>query len=914
MRPLKLTISAFGPYSGKQELDLARLGSRGLYLITGDTGAGKTTIFDAISFALYGEASGRLRDSSMLRSKYAGADTPTFVEMTFLYGGNEYKIRRSPEYLRPARRGGGLTKQPAEAELKLPDGSLVTKTREVNAAVEELLGVDRNRFSQIAMLSQGDFMRLLMSSTEERRDIFRHIFKTAPYLSFQERLKAETAALRAGLDSLSGSVRQYISGAVCADTDPLRSELEAAKAGERPVSEALAIIERLAASDSSARAELSKSQELCEKELSRVSAALAAEAELLNEQERLSLLKAREPLLAAALESERQRQPLREKLLGEAGTLREKLPDYDRLEAARAAVRESLAVQREKQERLEALAKAQKKGEAELAGLRTQQLSLSAKDADLQRLEASKEKLSEQSAALSRLSAALQAFGGAVSALEAAQADYRTAAGRLAARQQEYRSMYRRFLDEQAGLLASSLEDGSPCPVCGSLSHPSPASKANSAPTEAELNAAKALCEKDAEACEALSRRAGELSGSAEAQKQAIATRSRELLGECAFADIPAALSARGAELSGTGKRLSLEISVLKNTIARKKALEKLLNDAEASLSSVREEAVATRETLAALSAEIAALTEKGRELRAGLQYESKAAAAGAIAALEAQCAKLRADLDTAQAQYAEHTSALAAGAAKAEALQKQLEGAKTADITALEEKSAALTLRRRELNDASAALTSRLDRNREAAANIRSQLSKIAESESRCALVKAMCDTACGSVSGKEKIMLETYVQMAYFDRIIARANTRLMVMSGGQYELKRRLSSENRQSQSGLELDVIDHYNGSERSVRSLSGGESFKASLSLALGLSDEISSVSGGIRLDTMFVDEGFGSLDEQSLEQAVTALANLSEGSRLVGIISHVSELKQRIDRQIIVKKDRSGGSQARLIC
>ena len=179
---------------------------------------------------------------------------------------------------------------------------------------------------------------------------------------------------------------------------------------------------------------------------------------------------------------------------------------------------------------------------------------------------------------------------------------------------------------------------------------------------------------------------------------------------------------------------------------------------------------------------------------------------------------------------------------------------------------------------------------------------------------LQALSDTANGKLSGKEKIMLETYIQMTFFDRIIRRANVRLMVMSGGQYELKRRVNAENNRSQAGLELDVIDHYNGSERSVKTLSGGESFKASLALALGLSDEIQSSAGGIRLDTMFVDEGFGSLDEESLEQAVNALVGLTQGNRLVGIISHVSELKNRIDRQIVVTKEKSGGSKAEILC
>lgn len=195
MRPLKLTISAFGPYAGRTEIDFEALGRSGLYLITGDTGAGKTTIFDAVTFALYGEASGGVRSAGMLRSKYAGAETPTFVELEFSYAGKSYTIRRNPEYERPAKRGGGFTRQGAEAELRLPDGRVITKQADVNAKIRNILGVDRNQFSQIAMIAQGDFLKLLLADTKERQSIFRELFHTGIYQTFQEKLKEEYLAL-----------------------------------------------------------------------------------------------------------------------------------------------------------------------------------------------------------------------------------------------------------------------------------------------------------------------------------------------------------------------------------------------------------------------------------------------------------------------------------------------------------------------------------------------------------------------------------------------------------------------------------------------------------------------------------------------------------------------------------------------
>ena len=249
----------------------------------------------------------------------------------------------------------------------------------------------------------------------------------------------------------------------------------------------------------------------------------------------------------------------------------------------------------------------------------------------------------------------------------------------------------------------------------------------------------------------------------------------------------------------------------------------------------------------------------------------------------------------------------------KSEQLQRQLAEADKPDGEAITRRQQELSGRKADLMAQRDAVSSRLSSNAATLANIQDKTRDIAILERRYQLTKSLSDTANGDVSGKDRIKLETYIQMAYFDRIIARANTRLMRMSGGQYEMKRREEADNKRSQSGLEINVIDHYNGGERSASTLSGGESFKASLALALGLSDEVQCNAGGVRLDTMFVDEGFGTLDEDSLKSAMDTLAGLSQGNRLVGIISHVNELKERIDRQIIVKKDRDGGSSVTLM-
>ena len=246
MRPIKLIISAFGPYAQRVELDLERLGKSGLYLITGDTGAGKTTIFDAITFALYGEASGHNREPSMLRSKYADPQTPTEVELTFCYGQKVYTVKRNSEYLRPSLRDSSKTTlQKADALLTLPDGTLVTKVKEVNAAIQNILGIDREQFSQIAMISQGDFLKLLLADTKDRQNIFREIFQTGYYRTLQDRLKSESGKLEQQCQAQQNSIRQYLSGILCAPESPLYCSLEAVRNNSLPLSESLSWLKQL---------------------------------------------------------------------------------------------------------------------------------------------------------------------------------------------------------------------------------------------------------------------------------------------------------------------------------------------------------------------------------------------------------------------------------------------------------------------------------------------------------------------------------------------------------------------------------------------------------------------------------------------------------------------------------------------
>ncbi|MCI8312503.1 MAG: SMC family ATPase, partial [Lachnospiraceae bacterium] len=339
MRPIQLTISAFGPYAGRIELPMHQLGEKGLYLITGDTGAGKTTLFDAITFALYGETSSSNREPGMMRSKYADAQMPTMVELVFAYAQKIYTVRRNPEYTRPAKRGSGTTLQKAEAELICPDGRVITKNKEVTAAIKEIIGIDKEQFSQIAMLAQGDFLKLLFAPTEDRKQIFRQIFKTGRFGKLQDKLRQESSALRDEWEQKKLSVQQYLEGVICEEPEELAVELCKAKEGNLSLEETITLIERiLEYQKEEERAvsiqikELEKKQQKANeelgkaKELQKMQTDLKKAEEALGEQEQL--LEERKSIY----EEEKKCQLQAEALQIKIARMEQKLPQYDELE------------------------------------------------------------------------------------------------------------------------------------------------------------------------------------------------------------------------------------------------------------------------------------------------------------------------------------------------------------------------------------------------------------------------------------------------------------------------------------------------------------------------------------------------------------------------------------------------------
>ena len=918
MRPIILTMSAFGPYAEETVVDFRQLGESGLYLITGDTGAGKTTIFDAITFALFGEASGGVRDAKTFRSKYALPDMPTKVCLVFSYGNAEYTVERNPEYERKKTRGEGTTTEHANAMLTLPDGRVITKVKEVNEAIQTILGIDRDQFMQIAMIAQGDFRKILLAPTDERIKIFQKLFRTRNYYVLQERLKDEAGRRRKDWDEIRRSIAQYQEGIVCGEESPLAEQAEKAREGTLPVEDVAVLLEELIRQDQSAKEDVDTEITAIEQKLLGIEQHLTeakAQDEIRNRKAKSekALAEANEAQKedALRLEDAQAKQPEIVRLTEERATLSAALPEYETLDGLQkelAALQEQIAALTQQQAAL-------------CSSIDTDTETIRAEKEELQDLSGCEKEKAQAEALLAETETKRKAAAELKKQIQAAeilakdlilvQDVYLEKASAAKAARSIFEHAQKAYLDDQAGILAEDLKEGEPCPVCGSTEHPHPALLMEGAPTKDELDAYKDEAENAEKAASAASVQAGELRASLKTQMEHIQSAQE--------GDVSDLTNAREETkekedlLTQTIEDIRLQIDELDKKLTRKEKLEKQLPQKEEQLEQKKTELRKAETESTAASAKAEATDRNIRDLQKKLRFPSKADAEEEIRRLKKTQEEIEEELAQAQKACTEREKSIAALSAAIREAENLLADRETIDVEAEEQSRDAYTTEKAEAEQRKQQITVRLSKNQSTAEKLSEKQTELETAEEAWTLVRTLSDTANANLSGREKIMLETYVQMAYFDRIIERANLRLMIMTDGQYELKRRKEATGLRSQSGLELDVIDHHNGSERSVTTLSGGESFKASLALALGLSDEIQSQAGGIRLDTMFVDEGFGTLDEESLRQALRALMSLTESNRLVGIISHVNELKEKIDRQIIVTKDQSGTASVKIV-
>lgn len=918
MRPLQLTLSAFGPYADCVHLDLERFGTHGLYLIRGDTGAGKTSIFDAITFALYGEASGNQREASMFRSQYAAPETETFVELTFSNAGKIYTIRRSPEYMRPAKRGNGFALKKAEATLKLPNGTLLTRLRDINQTIYESIGVNRRQFTMIVMLAQGDFLKLLVASTEERIRIFRQIFHTEHFQTLQTMLKERFSVLSRQREALLIQISQYIEGIQYPEDTEYGQTL--ARTDDLLLSDTLPILKAVTQNDRVILQEIQSQVSQLDTQIGQLQEQIGQAKQLAAAQQQLQIAQAEWQTLipqlknsAKAKEQALQRQSELESLIQHMEQIQTELYHHQQLQQLQQAQQRTEQEYAKNDTALQRCNIQSEQLHQQQTALQNEQSMLADSDVKVERFTSELRELEAKNASLCALQNDIQKLEKLGEEWNQLTTKYQKAVDKLNALQYDALSIRHAFLDAQAGLLAETLQDNQPCPVCGSLHHPSPTSKAQNAPRREDVERVQEAAQQAQHTAEQLSIQAGMYQGQISIQIEALEKQCKELLEHCAWNTIQKQLTQALQEIKVQMTDTSKHLSFAKRNLKRYQQIQLEIEQLTKHLDHLQQQHTRLIEQRTALQRDNVHYKKQIAHIASQLLYADRETAQETSAKLKRDCNAIRQEQQQTQQTEQQYRSRVNTLEGQIHALQKQITENASCDLPKAENRLAELQLHRNASEQQITQITARIQRNQDALAQLSRCHNELSAIEQQWAQVKALADTAGGTLSGKEKIMLETYVQMTYFDCILIRANSRFLVMSRGQYELQRCIQSNGNRRQTGLELDIIDHFNGTTRSVKTLSGGESFQAALSLALGLSDEVQSLSGGIHLDTMFVDEGFGTLDEDALEQALRALTTLSDHGRLVGIISHVGTLSQRIDKQIVVTKNGTKGSHAKLI-
>lgn len=829
MKPLYLTLNAFGPYAGRTALDFSQFGGSGLFLIGGDTGAGKTALFDAITFALYGETTGENRKTTMLRSDFAAPEAETFVELTFAHRGRTYLVRRWPEQQRAAKRGSGIVKSPPRAELIREPEEPVTGAVAVTAAVVKLLGIDAKQFAQVSMLAQNDFTRLLNAPSADRAAILRQIFDTADHqrlgqAAVQHARQAEETCHRLEelllmhVGSLLGGGADEETAARLREVQTTRDAFTAATAVE-----------------------------------------LARQLLELDE-----AIEAKQQEVLADLDEKIARGDAGVKIAEERAARRRQLAGLVDEEARTAEVqRQTEAQQTELQTRSEALKQTIAETEAARA-------ALGQTDTEQVRLEHHIELAENLTATCDTLLRSLTAARTAADTAARRQQEYITAQGALDQAEADYAALQRQLNANRAGLLAQQLQPGQPCPVCGSTEHPCPAQLPQDHVTEQALEEREQALTAQRRDTAASSRTAGDAAARA-AELQAALTR-----------DAAAFFARRAGRYTG-------------------KPAEELTHE---------ELRAALEEQKASLAEGLRGLREQHAQFKR--QSDQARALTDQLDNLNNQLKGLEKQAFVAARKAANAKAGHAAAAARVQQMQESVPAREEGDTLAkLQQALAHLRADRAAATNARDAAVHRLHANRAALEGMEKTLRALSTAREKRAMWDNLSKTINGNLAGKVKLPFEQYVQAFYFDGVVEAANLRFTRMTDGQYRLLRR-KSEALAGKTALDLDVFDAYTGKTRPVGSLSGGESFMAALCLALGISDTIQQNAGGVTIETLFIDEGFGSLDADSLEKAVDTLAGLAGGDKLIGVISHVEALQSRLTRQIRVTKTRAG-SKAEIV-
>lgn len=866
MKPVKLILCGWGPYKEKQEIDFRGLENRGLFLIAGATGAGKTTIFDAITYALYGSMSGGTREKNSVRSDFALSTTPTYVELWMEHAGEEYHIYRNPEYLRPKKRKTGhedMTKEKEKACLTLPDQSKIEGGSEVTKKMQDLLKVDYKQFKQLSMIAQGEFAKLLTASPVEKARIFRELFDTDLYDKMASQLRTNANQIYRQVMEYRHKMEEDISLFI-PDSSYEEQWKSLTGGGDYYYDGILAFLEETAANLQEKWRKIEKQRTETEGKIEILTVQITEGEQVRELTEKLETEKKKK----LELEKKKEEKEREEKILSDAWQAKEvRIYEKQWKMAQNQQILLTEKVENAGKEMADFREKEAKERnfyeKAEVLGLAYAERN--------QRVEREEKR--------KRLAEASQIQKEELCKL---QKQYLEAEEREEKAKEEYEQADRRYRHGIAGILAENLDDGVPCPVCGALQHPAKAVKDDKMPSEKEVEEKKTIYEKkQAErvnihgiTAASKERTDGLLENLSEIEQEILKLQEKENNLEQFVRDYLVTYSE-------------------KEYLAQKKAYEALLITLEEKKLALEEKKLEllkwqqeTEEKKQYFEQEIRKRFEKEEDYANALLPEK--------------------EIERLQKSLKAYREEVKANEHLLKHLSKELAGKELIDLEQFLERLATEKIRKNELLQAEMEQKHCFQETEKLFHSLKEKQKEQRDLSEKYGKIKKLDDAANGN--NRLRLVFEQYVLAAYFEEILKAANLRLKVMSTGRYELKRMETVTDGRSKDNLEMEVLDYYTGKYRSVKTLSGGESFKVSLSLALGMSDVVQAYSGGIRVDTLFIDEGFGSLDSESLEQACLTLQSLVEKDRLIGIISHVPELAEKIRNQIRIHKTNAGST------
>lgn len=1030
MRPLQVTISAWGPYKDTVVVDFTKFNQGSLFLITGPTGAGKTTVFDAITFALYGDVSGKTREKGTLRSDFATAGDDTYVELLFEHKGKSYRVYRAPKYERPKKRGEGTTISQEIAELYIENQTPIVVITEVNKKIEEILGMTYLQFKQISMIAQGEFLELLVASSKDRVEILRNIFKTNQYEKLQKALTEKSLRLQRELTEQNNRLEEIVNTIECNREDEEDELARLLAAPPYHYDRILTLLKEGMTDSKKKEAQLEASIQEFE-QAEKVLIERIAKGEKVNENhQRLAELEERLQQLANQKETYvAKKQRLNQAMqamnvdsfdkMYEASVVRYNtakskweqiktqleiaLPEYeaskkdfDQVGVLEKSLLESQMKQKQiesyrplvdevntLQEKIVLVQKTIVEIQREQENLKSKQeetknsLEKSKEEFHLyenvevliEQNKSSKERLQIQLAKLNQLQVKKEALDTAKRNKEKHIPEYEKAEQESLEAKRVYdekEAQYRRAI---IGIVARELEEGKPCPVCGSTVHPMKATIADNAPDEKELEGYKEVAEEKAKKFKdcysyfaGLSEKVNTLQSDFDTLCKENDIESKHILemieklqeNQIALEEqavIYQKNQKRKTELSESIANLEKLLKEYEDNSARLMNQYNLTLQEDKQFKEQEEQKKAMLPTEYQSSNQIAEALEqiaiqvekqklqiqKVRELYDGAKtkYERLLALRSEreeeMRMVHAQGKVEKEELDAALQKFGfasrmaykeasmneiertaleeeikSYLESYQETDAKKKTLQETLGKEPVVDVEALKEERMTLLQKKVQVVEEKQAFHTKQTVNEKAYKSMKEKLAKRSALEREYGVVKQLDNITKGN--NPDRLVFEQYVLASYFEDILKAANLRLLIMTNSRYELLRSTGVSDARKKDSLDIEVLDHYTGKKRSVKSLSGGESFKAALSLALGMSDIIQSYAGGIEIDTLFIDEGFGSLDTESLEQALETLSKLTEKNRLIGIISHVGELQERINNQIVVDRGKHGST------